>query len=722
MRRLLWIAAGVAILLGIVLVFFATQRPLPTGADMVVAAQPPINCEISVGPVTCNEVVQQGASITFLNPDAGGLYITSLTNYAGTAGITLADPACGSATMWSQIPKPAPGCYIVDSAWDDSDPSVFVFSDLKEIPDTGAVEIVCPEMCSIPQPTAVMTGTATPTVTPTRTPTPTPTVNPSDPTNTPTSTPTATPTGSITATPTPTRTATRTPVTCQPDFRGADLDGDGLLEFPGDDQGIFDAEFSGIGEGAEEFDRALDANCDGSLGSSDKAIFETWDNTIYDVSCDALPRDIYIIFDATCWTDPACSGVALPPGQTQSDFDLTKTAVTAMVNAIDPSHRVGLIVMRAGQGQMRQVLTHDHSRVLNAINLTTANDWPINYSAALFQAKLNFPHTADAEYVLFVSIIEPGSPATYAGCPTGSWPGVPECAAISEITQMEASGVEIITVLANSSVPVAPLPNGYPRKPSLEFLRDMATDNSVYIAPMSYLTQYLDGIVWDMQAQICAPDDPTPTPTPTATATRTPTPIPTSTAAPPQPTSTPTPTPTPTNPSGVPTSTPTPTPTQTPTAVAWATVVAEKDTYLGKWAPAQTHGSENVIAVAYTNQVSEQVSLIQFDLSPWGSLYPEDITTAYLRVYLESGAGKISVYRILKEWDEDAANWTVAEPGYDWSIPGMGAGEDYSTVNGVVGVTISSAGWYTIDVTRMVRDVVSYRQGFIGTTIRRGTP
>jgi len=485
------------------------------------------------------------------------------------------------------------------------------------------------------------------------------------------------------------------------DAQLTDLDGDGIIEYPGDDEDIFDATYSGKAQGEEGYDNNLDFNCDLIVDGDDKTLMQTWDGTIFEMTCPIDPVDIAIVLDASCWTDPACSGIS-HPNQPLSDLAYIKQAAIAMVNAIDPTHRIAVVAMREG-AVFVQAFTNNHSAAIGAINAITASGNSIYYHTALDMMIYNFPGV-NAEHLIFVGVYAPTFPTTYPGCP-GTWPTVAECAAAAAAATLQSMDVNVISVLAPSSVV------GNPPAPSMALLTDMSTTGSVYTAALTNLDDTLEDVINDISAQICEG------PTPTATPTLTPTAMPT---FPPGGGTTPTATPTATAGWGYLPGTPTWTPTVTPTPVAWATVVASKDTYIGRYDQGADHGSEPIIAVAYTNGVEEEVSLIEFDLSHWWQNTGSDIQTAYLRVYAETGNGTISVWRMYRgDWEEDA-NWIYADPGSlnDWFYPGMQAGRDFGTPY-VLQVPITSPGWITIDVTDLVRAAVTQDSFFFGANLRR---
>lgn len=712
-------------------------------------------CMIIGGPITCNGEIQPEWRVSLSQRDTT-FWVSTTTNWQGIGASLISDAACSMASEWDVIvPKPAALCYTESAGWRERG-DTFVYTEklsLEEASalDTGALEIICPGACTNPFPTPTPAGTSTPTFTPTRTSTPTPTrtttptgVLPSTPT------PTKTPTGSATATPTVTPTATETPKPCAPDARYADLDDDGIIEAFGDDGLTFSENYDGLSEGNNGYDANLDFNCDLDLDGDDLGLIKGWDGTIIDITCVTDPMTIYIIADATCWIDNTCSGLPITPGNPGSDIEMMRNYLRDMVTSIDARHPVGLLVAKNNTVVLGVGATTNRSLVVNAINTTMSKGAgsQINYRDAVAAVNAYFGSTG-ARHLIFVGSFAPSAPTTFAGCPTTPFPSTPECAAIAAASTLKARGINVVSVLAQSSTV------GAPATAPVTFMSGMSSSGGVYFAPINgaFTGGVYREVINSINAAICDPSTPTPTNTaipatpdprvttvltpgtafptatrtptlvPGATATRTPTATATSTRAT-SPSVTPatsTPTYTPTTAPGFPTPTPTRTPTRTPTPIAWATVVADRDTYISRYDPSATAGSAPVLYVTYSNYVGdEQVSLIGFNLSQWGTNTRDDIQTAQLKLYIEAGVGRITIFRLHRDDWTAAATWTqTGRPGSSWFQPGMQLGRDYVTYTGISETTVSGPGWITVDVTQLVRDAIHINPTYVGVNIRR---
>lgn len=693
MRRVLVLSAILIALLAVLLGVSGSEKP--AGATIVwevsniMAYQGAPICVASSGPISCNEVLQVGWPVQWSQPEISGLDVISASGFDGTSFVQFGAGACTAGEYWVSVPKPFPGCTTVSSGWVDTG-NTFLYMGINPDSgphDTGALDVLCPGSCAVPAFTPTPVGTSTPTRTSTATPTETPTVDPSH---------------TATATPTNTPTLTPTPKACRVDAAASDLDGDGIIEFPGDDQDIFEAKYIGLSEGDVGYDSDLDFNCDQTLDGSDLLLMQDWSGTVFRMNCPVDPMDIFIVFDATCWTDEACSG--LPhPNQALNDLEYLKQAAVTLINAIDPTHRIGVAVMRANGGALVHSLNNNHSGAVTAVNNLSASGTQINYASALAVARFNMLDPSTTKHVIFIGTYAPDAPTSVGSCPP-PWTDPWDCAAVNEANLLEAAGINVISVLAASTVA------GVPAAPSIALMADIASTGSVYTINLRDPDGSMVGLVQDINAYIC---DGT---TPTATPTRTSTPMPTL----PPGVGTSTPTPTATYSFGGFTPTPTWTPTITPTPVAWATVVAHKDTYVGRYNPSANHGGEPIFAVSYSNGLDEEVALIEFDLGPWSQNSASDIQTAILRIYAESGGGTITVYRMYRnDWTEMGATWTdTGESGSTWFQPGLQLGRDYG-YSAVQSIAVSSPGWIVIDVTELVRETMMQNPTFFGAHIRR---
>lgn len=695
-------------------------------------------CVVVVGPITCNGVPQSNWRVGFYE-SITPFYTTSYSSWEGYAGVQLGKPLCESVTNYQvMVSKPEPRCTTSSAGWfDRGDHFALLGAEHGDAP--FPIDIVCPNTCggyalSQPyQPTTAPIENATPTRTPTRTSTVT-----STPTAGPTHTPTPTATGSPPPTPPPTSTPYPTLPACMPDMRYADLDRDGILEFPGDDEVILSESYDGHSVGESGFDLRLDFDCDLRLNASDKAIMQGYDGAVVDMTCPVNPMRIYIVADQSCYIDSNCSGNLPPPSQQLRDIDYIRDTIIAMIDSIDARHEIGVATISNNTWRLIYGHTTNHSALRQAVIDRMQSGAGTTMDTQVLGGVLPYlkSYTAGSKAVIFISTFAPNAPVVFSGCPSMQWPDVIECAAVTRAETLKVTGgVNFVSALAQSSTQYAPVP------PHMELLQAMSSNGNVYAVPINAAPSALLQVINDINAAACVPNA-TATPTPTSTATRppqtstpvtgtpvftvtpgtnTPTPTRTPTRDPAGPTNTPTATPTRTTAPGVNTPTPTPTPTRTPTPVAWATVVANRDTYIGRYDPNATAGSAPVLRVSYTNSVGdEQVSLIGFNTSQWPNNRREDIRTALLKLYVEQGAGTIRVYRLHRiDWTEAATWYHTGTPGGEWFRPGMQITRDYLPYEGIYEVSVSGPGWITIEVTGLVRDALSVDPTYIGVNIRR---
>ena len=226
---------------------------------------------------------------------------------------------------------------------------------------------------------------------------------------------------------------------------------------------------------------------------------------------------------------------------------------------------------------------------------------------------------------------------------------------------------------------------------------------------------------------------PTVTPTPTRTNTPTPTSTPTRTNTP-TPTNTPTVTNTPSRPQ--------PTATATLTAgqeriilqnglepqvigpgpqYALDVYQGTEDTYLNDWDRHANFATENRLEIR-TNNVAEPI--IRFDLSPLpeGSLTVE---YAMLEIYAADWGGPRSLqagaYRVLADWDVNAATWYSTTSSADWTEAGCSAiGFDREEVASAYQVVDAVGFWYAWDVTAMVQSWYNFPEDNHGVIIIAG--
>lgn len=210
----------------------------------------------------------------------------------------------------------------------------------------------------------------------------------------------------------------------------------------------------------------------------------------------------------------------------------------------------------------------------------------------------------------------------------------------------------------------------------------------------------------------------TPTPTDTATPTATDTATPTYTDVPsstpvPSATSTATWTAVPTRTSTT-THTPTSTATQTSTPQATPTPIGtvvwvDADTTINAYGALQNLSERTTLRVNGTN---ERHILIKFDLDDV-DMESADVDAAYLRLYqndMVSGSDNadetltVSLYRLVRAWDAGTVSWLYADARTFWGYPGAASSTDRSLTAETTTTLSAIDGWWSFDVTNLVRD------------------
>lgn len=201
---------------------------------------------------------------------------------------------------------------------------------------------------------------------------------------------------------------------------------------------------------------------------------------------------------------------------------------------------------------------------------------------------------------------------------------------------------------------------------------------------------------------------PTPTSTPTAIVPATATPSPTATSGP---TATPSATPTPAPPTVTPTPTWTasPTPTPQPTATPLTVVLQQgvdnysgtHDASLHSWYPSTNDGAGTAVAVRTANGAH---AILRFDLEGLPGFNAQaEILSARLALYpvgqTNAAAQQLTLYPLLRSWDENSVTWQRPRTGETWNGPGAsGAGDRGSTAAGTA-QTNGLHQWVEFDVT-----------------------
>lgn len=160
----------------------------------------------------------------------------------------------------------------------------------------------------------------------------------------------------------------------------------------------------------------------------------------------------------------------------------------------------------------------------------------------------------------------------------------------------------------------------------------------------------------------------------------------------------------------IPTPTPTPTPiyTYTPTPTSVPTVVVfqrglngytgVKDTSPDGWNPDVTHGAEDSL---WLRADGARRALIDFDLSaipPYAIIQQATLSVWGTYIYPAGQSLPISLYKVLREWDEAEATWNRARAGEPWATPGGDFNPTPAAVQSVSKANI----WVDFDVTSLV--------------------
>ncbi len=197
------------------------------------------------------------------------------------------------------------------------------------------------------------------------------------------------------------------------------------------------------------------------------------------------------------------------------------------------------------------------------------------------------------------------------------------------------------------------------------------------------------------------------TATPTSTPTSGPTATPTNTATPAPPTATPTNTPTPTL---TPTSTPSPTPQPTATPI---TVILQqgvdgysgsRDASLHSWYPTTNDGTGAAFAVRTANGAH---GILGFELDGLPGFNSQaEILSAHLALYpvgqTNPAAQQLTLYPLLRSWDETSVTWQRPRAGETWQAPGASGAGDRSSTPAASAQTGGLNHWVEFDITGQV--------------------
>lgn len=147
------------------------------------------------------------------------------------------------------------------------------------------------------------------------------------------------------------------------------------------------------------------------------------------------------------------------------------------------------------------------------------------------------------------------------------------------------------------------------------------------------------------------------------------------------------------------------------------------DTYIANDAPTTNHGTEGSFFVGEWNGGSQVArSLVKFDLSsiPAGSLVTAASLTLTIVSDFSDNARTLSVYRVLRAWNETQATWNVYTTGNNWGTAGcanttsdressaIGTATQPNASSGTVVVTLNAA-----SIQEMITGGVFTNNGFL---------
>lgn len=153
------------------------------------------------------------------------------------------------------------------------------------------------------------------------------------------------------------------------------------------------------------------------------------------------------------------------------------------------------------------------------------------------------------------------------------------------------------------------------------------------------------------------------------------------------------------------------------------------DTTLDAWSPETTFGSDSLLRLRFNagTPSTHMAPLLRFDVSsiPAGATVLE----AYLDLYLSSAERAdrdigAAVHGLLRPWNESAATWQRTGTGQNWALPGaLGPGTDHIATASDSKMVKAPAGWYSFNVTDLVKRWVADSAGNYGLMLqaREGT-
>jgi hypothetical protein len=125
------------------------------------------------------------------------------------------------------------------------------------------------------------------------------------------------------------------------------------------------------------------------------------------------------------------------------------------------------------------------------------------------------------------------------------------------------------------------------------------------------------------------------------------------------------------------------------------------DAYVSEYHQKTNFGTEQILLLGIDGAIDDRITFIKFDLSPY---YGETISSAYLFLYitkLEHNVPNASwhITGVYADWDEKDVNWV--------NMPGGAQPTDSLDAP-------STTGWWTIDVTDAIQDIVDGTYDYYG--------
>lgn len=144
------------------------------------------------------------------------------------------------------------------------------------------------------------------------------------------------------------------------------------------------------------------------------------------------------------------------------------------------------------------------------------------------------------------------------------------------------------------------------------------------------------------------------------------------------------------------------------------TYQANHDTYINQAATTTNYGGgDSVLVSGYSGNVKK--GLVSWDLS---AASISKLVGGKLRLYVNSNTGgtiTVSIYRLLKAFNENTATWIKASASADWATQGMSAGTDYSATAMAASTWTSENAWYDLDITNLgeLKSMVADNYGIV---------